>query len=149
MRLRRAIGYWNQVSLPVSLVLAQSPRSADVTVDIIRSFPPDNRLTGNEYRAGLTSLTYDEAGRITRARVFVAEATPFGTRYALIDQEGTLLHELGHALGLPHVANPFALMSSRPRVTSLTGFDVGLARSVYQGAGCPRAQLAAGRPYDR
>src|SRR5688572_23154119 len=93
-RLRRAIEYWNQVSLPVSLVLAQSPRSAEVTVDIIRSFPPDNRLAGNEYRAGLTSLTYDDDGRITRAHVFVAEATPFGNRYALIDQEGTLLHEL-------------------------------------------------------
>lgn len=148
-RLRTAIEYWNKVSLPVRLVLAQSARSAEVTVDIIRSFPPDNRLNGNEYRAGLTLLKYDDAGRITRARVFVAEATPYGSRYELVDQEGILLHELGHALGLPHVANPFALMSSRPSVTSLTGIDVGLARSVYQGTGCPRAQLAAGGPYDR
>lgn len=148
-RLRSAIGYWNQLSLPVTLVMAHSPRSADVTVDIIPSFPRDNRLGANEYRAGLTTLTYDDHGRITRARVFVAETTPYGIRYAVVDQEATLLHELGHALGLPHLANPFALMSSHPRVSMLTSADVALAHNVYRGSGCPRAQLAAGRPYDR
>ena len=148
-RLRNAIGYWNQLSLPVALVIAESPRSADVSVYVIPSFPRDNRLGVNEYRAGLTTLTYDDYGRITRARVFIAEATPYGIRYAVVDQEATLVHELGHALGLPHLANPFALMSSHPRVSMLTSADVALARSVYRGTGCPRAQLAAGRPYDR
>ena len=148
-RLRDAIGYWNQLSLPVTLVMAESPRSADVTVYVIPSFPRDNRLGVNEYRAGLTTLTYDDYGRITRARVFIAETTPYGIRYAPVDQQATLVHELGHALGLPHLANPFALMSSHPRVSMLTAADVALAHSVYRGTSCPRAQLAAGRPYDR
>jgi hypothetical protein len=148
-RLRNAIGYWNQLSLPVTLVMAESPGSADVTVYVIPSFPPDNRLGVNEYRAGLTTLTYDDHGRIKRARVFIAESTPYGIRYALVDQQATLVHELGHALGLPHLANPFALMSSHPRVSMLTSADVALARSVYRGTGCPSTQMAAGRPYDR
>jgi hypothetical protein len=145
-RLARALAFWNRLPLPVRFIRAASPRTADVRVHVIESFPAERRLVADEYRAGLTTLTFDKEGGITAARVFIARATPYGVRYSVADQEATLLHEVGHVLGLPHLGSPFALMSSRPRVSSITAADVQFARSVYRGGGCPRPHLAAGRP---
>ena len=147
--MRRAIERWNALSLPVALAVATARRDAEVTVSVIQRFPPDRHLNADEYRAGLTTLTYDSTGQITRARVFIAGSTPYGTRYSVLDQEATLLHELGHALGLPHVSNPVALMYSRPSATSITPVDAVLAKSVYVENGCPRFQVAAGSPGTR
>ena len=148
-RVRRAIERWNALSLPVALAVADTRGNAEVTVSVIRRFPPDKHLNADEYRAGLTTLTYDSTGQITRARVLIAGSTPYGLRYPVLDQEATLLHELGHALGLPHVSNPVALMYSRPRATSITPVDAVLAKSVYLETGCPRFQVAAGSPGGR
>lgn len=144
-RLRIALAHWNSLSLPVKLVPAMSPRDADITVQVIQSFPvtqPSSPL--DKYRAGLTKLTYREGGEITRAVILIAETTPFGQRYTVSDQLATLMHELGHALGLPHVVNPDALMAARPRAESVTAIDATLARTVYGPTGCPGVQLAAG-----
>lgn len=142
-RMRRALDHWNALGLPVKLVPASSAGDANILVDVIPHFPPEAELQGDEYRAGLTHVTFDSNGRITRARVFIAQATPYGHRYPVVDQEATLLHELGHALGLPHVANPMAMMAARPSAFTLTPADVHLARSVYGDITCSRAHVAA------
>lgn len=139
------MAHWNALSLPVQLVPAPSLRDADITVQVIQSFPvtqPSSPL--DKYRAGLTKLTYRDGREITNAVILIAETTPFGQRYTVSDQLATLMHEIGHALGLPHVANPDALMAARPRAEGVTAIDATLARTVYGPRGCPGVQLARG-----
>jgi predicted Zn-dependent protease len=57
-------------------------------------------------------------------------------RYRVPVQERTLLHELGHALGLPHATGPNSLMSERPSGSTLTGTDIALARGHYSRSRC-------------
>lgn len=143
-RLRVALNHWNGVSLPVRLVPARTLREADIIVEVITAFPRgEDAHAGQRYRAGQTRLTWAADGEITGAHVLIAEQTPFGEHYSVADQSATLLHELGHALGLPHVANPGALMATRTRVDGVTPVDVTLARSVYSPRGCPGVRLAA------
>ena len=135
-RLPETLAKWNDLSLPVRLEPATDRASAEIQVDVISRFPVEPSRNRSATPAGLTRLTHNEAGEIIRARVIVALATPWSVRYTAADQRATLLHELGHALGLPHARSPFALMAQRPEVSSITGDDVILARASYGAARC-------------
>jgi hypothetical protein len=132
-RLAAAIAEWNAVGLPVRMTTARaSDRSVEITVLVVPrlSSPSDDAMS--RFHAGVTHLTYLASGEITRATVFVAEATPEGKEFSIADQMATLIHELGHALGLPHLANGVSVMSARPFVNGVTRHDERLARSLYQ-----------------
>lgn len=129
-RLRFALDEWNSIRLPVRFVPAQSARDSDIVVDIIRSVP----LTTNDTRfdqAAATSLTYEPSGAILSARVLVAVAAPNGVRYPLAEQQANLIHELGHAIGLPHIREVGAVMAVRRTSHQLTGSDIAAARAHY------------------
>lgn len=123
---------WNKVRLPVRFVAAVSERDADVIVDVVRSLPVSDPVENNQ--AGVTSLTHLPDGTILRARVFIATAAPNGIRYRVLDQQGNLLHELGHALGLFHAVEKDAVMAPLRLGDALTRADMRLARQLY--AGC-------------
>ena len=141
-RLDQVLRLWNTTGIPVRLARAPNREVAQIRVMILERLPADTADPANTYRAGLTQLSYDAAGAIAGARVYVAEQTPRGVQYAVSDQMATLLHELGHALGLPHSQNPYAVMSARSVATSITPADVALARSVFAGRGCERVARA-------
>jgi uncharacterized protein YejL (UPF0352 family) len=132
-RLRRVTTQWNLLGLPIRLAPTTNLASADIRVVVLRSLPVDSATPPSyaRYRAGLTRLTLDEQGMIVRAHVAVAERAVDGSPYSSDDQVATLLHEIGHALGLPHSSSPMALMASRPVVTALTRTDVEMARRAY------------------
>lgn len=135
-RLRTAVDAWNYLGLPAQFALATGAREADVIVNIVDSVPPQQQLRATN-QAGLTRLTYLSEGEIDKAHVFIAIAASYGIRYKLPDQQATLLHELGHALGLPHATGPKSLMSERRFGNRLTGTDRTLARSHYRRERCP------------
>ena len=135
-RLEQVLRLWNTTGIPVRLARAPSRAAAQIRVMILERLPADTADPANTYRAGLTQLSHDASGAIAGARVYVAEETPRGVQYAVSDQVATLLHELGHALGLPHSPNQYAVMSARSVATSITPADVTLARSVFAGRGC-------------
>jgi matrixin len=130
-RLRFALDEWNSIRLPVRFAAAQSAREADIVVDIIEFIPAPDDSTGRD-QAGLTNLTYLPTGEILKARVLIATRPPQGRgRYSVLDQQANLLHELGHAIGLPHITVTSAVMAIRRTSYSLTGADIILARAYY------------------
>jgi hypothetical protein len=135
-RLRTALDEWNSIRLPVRLVPATSARESDILVDIVGSLPTVDESVARD-QAGITNVSYEPSGNILKARVLIAVATPIGRRYPLVAQQANLLHELGHAIGLPHAAETGAVMATRRSSYQLTGSDITLAREHY--AGCSGA----------
>lgn len=143
-RVARALDSWNRVGLPLRLVLVDDLATAEVRVLILRRLPAESSgdLSASSYRAGLTRLTFDERRLIARAYVAVAEGSPQGVAYSVEDQMATLLHEIGHSLGLPHVDQPASLMAERHVVGAITPIDAQLARAVYQNRRCESRPIA-------
>jgi hypothetical protein len=134
-RLRSATERWNRLRLPVRMELAESRAEADIEVSIVDSVPAQQQMRGAG-QSGATSITTLRPGEIEKAHVLVAVAASYGVRYRLPAQEATLLHELGHALGLPHATGPRAVMSEQKSLATLTGTDIALARSHYSRPRC-------------
>lgn len=130
--MRLALSEWNSLRLPVRFVEARSAQQSDIIVDVIASIPAPDDSSGRD-QAAVTSLTYDQSGTILKARVLIAVTAPNGLRYPLYDQQANLLHELGHAIGLPHITETGAVMATRRTSYQLTGADIALARRHYGG----------------
>jgi len=104
---RRALDDWNAVSRDTLGVTAFAPLErrdgAQVTIE---AAPPD--VSG---LMGQTELSTDDTGVIAvPVRIVVIEPKSRGqtTRETLLYQ--VVAHEVGHALGLPHVRDPRSLM---------------------------------------
>ena len=121
----RAIDDWNAlfaeaVGPKVFTVVAQR-EEAQVTIEIAAG-----AASG---LMGLTELSSDESGVIALpVRITVVEPTARGqtSREALLYQ--VVAHELGHALGLPHVRDPRSLMCC---VKGSVDFNDAAAREAY------------------
>ena len=139
---RRALDDWNAVSRDALGVTAFTPverrDGAQVTIE---AAPPD--ASG---LMGQTELSIDDTGVIAvPVRIVVVEPKSRGqaSRETLLYQ--VVAHELGHALGLPHVRDPRSLMCC---VRGSVDFTDPAARDAYVDArrhpdvGSVRAQLA-------
>ncbi|HEU4368764.1 MAG TPA: matrixin family metalloprotease [Methylomirabilota bacterium] len=139
---RRAVDDWNAVArdaLGVAAFAADAPReSAQVRVSI--------EAPATQGLMGITQLSTDDAGIIQLpVTIVVVEPAARGqtSRETVLYQ--VLAHELGHALGLPHVADPRSLMCCERGAVDLTD---PATRGAYVEArrrpdvGTARAQLA-------
>lgn len=121
---REALGRWDYPGSMPRLLLAADTAGAEIVVRWIDRFP-------NE-RTGQTDLTWNQLGRINRAVVTLAVRDRYGTPLTDRALLSVAVHEVGHALGLPHSADPADVMYPEPRTTQPSARDAATASLLYQ-----------------
>jgi hypothetical protein len=122
---RTAFDLWSPAAAGLRFLEQSDTIGADMIVRWADSLEAD--------RAGATDVTWDKGGHIHRVTVYLgtrspATGQPFGpdARLAIV------LHELGHALGLPHSAHPEDVMYPVATAIALTDRDRFSLRLLYE-----------------
>lgn len=121
---REAFQHWETLALDLRFEFTPDTLGADVVVKWISRFPIE--------RTGQTDLTWDQFGRVQRAVITLAIADGRDRTLPSTALLSVAIHEVGHALGLPHSALPGDVMFPEPRITELSSRDRHTALLLYQ-----------------
>jgi hypothetical protein len=121
---REAFTNWENLGLDLHFEFTADTAGADMVVKWISRFAID--------RTGQTDLTWDQFGRVQRAVITLAIADGRGRTLPSTALLSVAIHEVGHALGLPHSAQPTDVMFPEPRITEVSTRDRHTAVLLYQ-----------------
>ena len=110
--------------------------SHESEADIVIRWTTDT-VSGRPYEVGHCRNHINEEGSIERSDITLVIAPAIDETLLAVDQQkrlqATLLHEVGHALGLDHTTAPADVMHHHGwKNTALTTNDIGQLRRLYQ-----------------